>query len=151
MKKIIAEVLLLERDFFYPRLYCLSEDGSVDNAVSLTLCDAVWELRGPPLEELLKLVEHVSQKEYMPLDPDFADMCINEKIIFLHSKFAPPGRICISNENVPELSSDEGTPQCFTIEQLITVAELATKFQLEITIRGRENLLKEKMEILLPN
>ena len=52
MKKIVAELILLNNKSIYPRVYCIDETGRENEAITVTLCDAIWELRGRPLLEL---------------------------------------------------------------------------------------------------
>lgn len=150
MKKIVAEVMLLKNKSLYPRLYCVREDGTEDEAVSLTLCDVVWELNGNPILELERLVDDACMERYIPVNPDLPDMSINDKLIWVRPPFAALGKICISNENIPEFSVDGGSPQCFTLEQFKLAARLVSNFELEIAKQGRENLIGQRFEVNFP-
>lgn len=150
MKKIIAEVRLLSNKSLYPMVYCIGHDGVEDEAVSQTLCDALWELSGEPILELERLIEDVSSGRYVPGNSDLPDMSINEKLIWVRPPFAVPGRIYISNENVPEFSIEEGAPQCFTSDQFKVVAVLVSNFSTEIAKQGRENLVGRRFEVNFP-
>lgn len=151
MKKIIAEVKLLSNKSLYPRIYCIGHDGAEDEAVSLTLCDSLWELSGEPILELERLIEDAFSGKYIPRNPDLPDMSINEKLIWVRPPFANPGRICISNENLPEFSVDDGVPQCFKSDQFKLVASLILSFKTEIARRGLENLVGHRFEIDFPD
>lgn len=147
MKKIVAEVISLSNRSLYPRIYCIGDDGHEEQAVSLTLCDAVWELNGPPILELEEIARRAVEGQYVPENVDLPDFSINDKLIWVRPPFAELGQVCISNENVPEFSIDEGTPQCFSMNQVRLVANLASKFSSEIASRGRENLLGRRFEL----
>ncbi|AUA56392.1 hypothetical protein CVS48_10290 [Achromobacter spanius] len=95
MKKIIAEVMLLQDKSAYPRIYCVGEDGVEDEAVTYTLCDAVWELCGAPISELKELIEQVACVEGIPGDPKLADMSINDKLIWVRLPFSNLGGVCV--------------------------------------------------------
>lgn len=151
MKKIIAEVMLLPNKSLYPRIYCIRHDGVEDEAISLTLCDSVWELSGEPILKLKGIIEDSFLGRYAPSNPDLPDMSINEKLIWVRPPFAVPGGVCISNENVPEFSIDEGTPQSFTSDQFKLVTEVASNFLAEIAKQGRENLLGHRFEVNFPD
>ena len=150
MKKFIVEIVLLKNDFLYPRLYCVDEYGGEDEAVSLTLCDAVWELNGEPLLELVRLVTEAYERGNFPIYVDEPVMSINDKFIWIRHPSPSNGGICISNENVPEFSVDEGSPQYFTFAQFNLVAKLALKFQSEVTTHGKDSLVGKKFEMDFP-
>ena len=77
-------------------------------------------------------------------------MSINDKFIWIRPPCYLHGGICISSENIPELSMDEGSPQYFKFAQFNLTAKLAFKFQFEITTYGKENINGEKFEIDFP-
>lgn len=151
MKKVVAEVILLSNKSFYPRIYCIDQYGVEDDAVSMTLCEAVWELNGDPIAELEKLIKEAFVGIYSPNKPELPDMSINDKLIWVRPPFAVLGQVCISNENVPEFSVDEGAPQCFTLSQVQVVAKLASDFLCEIANKGRENLFGSRFVADLPS
>lgn len=150
MKKIVAEVMSLSNKSLYPRIYCVSDDGQEDQAVSLTLCDTVWELNGEPIRELERIAKNALEGRYVPDDINLPDFSINDKFIWIRPPFALVGQVCISNENVPELSVDTGAPQSFTMSQFKVVADLASSFLAEITHQGRERLVGCKFEVDFP-
>jgi len=151
MKKIVAEIVLLPNRCLYPRFYCVGQDGFEDEAVSTTLCDTIWELNGEPVAELEKLMKDALDGIYIPNRPELPDMSINGKLIWVRPPFAMLGQVCISNENVPEFSVDEGAPQCFTLSQVQVVAKLASDFLCEIASKGRENILGSRFVADLPS
>lgn len=150
MKKIIAEVKLLTNKSFCPRIFCIDQDESEDEAISLTLCDSLWELCGEPLLKLEGLIADAVSGKYVSKDSNIPDMAINEKLIWVRPPFAAPGGICISNENVPEFSIDEGSPQRFTSNQFNVVATLVSDFSIEIAKQGRESLVNHRFEVDFP-
>ncbi|MCH7310325.1 hypothetical protein [Acinetobacter sp. ANC 4805] len=150
MKKIIAELILLTNKSLYPIVYCLDDNGLQNEAISMTLCNAIWELRGKPLLELQRLINLVDSGECHPIDQSLADMSINDKLIWLRSSLAGNSKIYISNENIPEYSVEGGVPQCFSSEQLNVVIKLVSEFELEICTHGKDRLLGNKLEIEFP-
>lgn len=151
MKKLVAEVMPLPNGSLYPRIYCIGPDGVEDARVSLTLCDAAWELGAGSSTALQALVDEVAGGAQAPEVADLAHMSVNDKLIWIVPPWAPLGGICVSNENVPELSSDEGTPQRFTLQQLRLAVALASGLAADIARKGRENLAGHRVEIDFPD
>lgn len=151
VKKIIAEIKRISNNSLYPKVYCLDRDGFEDDATSQTLCDALWELRGEPGRKLSELIECSFAEKRAFDNSDLPDMSINEKLIWVRPSFSASGGIYISNENVPELSIDEGTPQRFTPDQVKTVAVLVSDFSKEIAEQGQENLAGRRFEVDFPD
>lgn len=151
LKKIVAEIILLTNKFLYPRVYCINENGLQNEAISMTLCDAIWELRGKPLWEFQRLINLVESGEYNVVDQNLADMSINDKLIWVRSPFVEAGKICISNENIEEFSVDDGLPQFFNYKQLDVVIKLVSEFELAILKQGKDKLLGCKFEVEFPD
>lgn len=150
MKKIVAEVIRLSDSSLYPRVYCIDGHGIIDEEVTMTLCDVVWELHGQPLFELEQLIEDAQLQKYIPGNPDLADMSSNDKLIFVRPPFVNPGQICISNENIPEFSIDEGMAQRFSLAQFRIAAKAAQNFAGQISMYGLQTLAAHKFEIDFP-
>ncbi|HFG6956478.1 hypothetical protein [Acinetobacter baumannii] len=150
MKKIVAELILLTNKSIYPRVYCIDEKGIENEAITLTLCDTIWELRGKPLLELKELINNSISGKYHPINQELPDMSINDKFIWVRTSFANNNEICISNENIPEYSIDEGLPQYFNFEQFNIVSKLVEDFETEIIKHGKDNLLGFKFEVTFP-
>lgn len=150
MKKIVAELILLSNKSIYPRVYCIDETGHEHEAITVTLCDVIWELRGRPLLELKELINNFILEKYYPIDQELPDMSINDKFIWVRSPLANKSEICISNENIPEYSIDGGLPQYFNFEQFNTVCNVVEDFGNIIIKHGKENLIGIKIEIDFP-
>jgi hypothetical protein len=109
------------------------------------------ELRGEPGRKLSELIECSFAEKRAFDNSDLPDMSVNEKLIWIQPSFSASGGIYISNENVPELSIDEGTPQRFTPDQVKTVAVLVSDFSKEIAEQGQENLAGRRFEVDFPD
>lgn len=150
MKKIVAELILLSNKSIYPRVYCIDETGRENEAITVTLCDAIWELRGRPLLELKELISSFILGKYQPIDQELPDMSINDKFIWVRPPLANKSEICISNENIQEYSIDDGLPQYFNFEQFNTACNVVEEFENIIIKHGKENLIGIKIEIDFP-
>lgn len=150
MKKIVAELILLSNKSIYPRVYCIDETGRENEAITATLCDAIWELRGRPLLELKELINSFILGKYQPIDQELPDMSINDKFIWVRPPLANKSEICISSENISEYSIDDGLPQYFNFEQFNAVCNVVEEFENIIIKHGKENLLGIKIEIDFP-
>ena len=142
--------ILLGNKSIYPRVYCIDETGRENEAITVTLCDAIWELRGRPLLELKELISSFILGKYQPVDQELPDMSINDKFIWVRPPLANKSEICISNENIQEYSIDDGLPQYFNFEQFNTVCNVVEEFENIIIKHGKENLLGIKIEIDFP-
>lgn len=150
MKKVVAEVLRLSNNSLCPRVYCADQNGIEDEAISFTLCELVWEANGFPLAQLRALIEKSLNGHYVPKEPTLPDFSVNDKMVWITLPYAPHGSICISNENLPEYSMDDGAPQLFTLNQFKAVSKLAEDFALKLQEEGRENLCGQRFEMDLP-
>ena len=145
MIKIITEVFRMRSGSLIPLLYALREDGEVDRAVTDTLCDFVSHLFPPADSEIEALINLVREGKYVPDNPLLADFGVNDINVFV-APHAQKDGICISNENIPEYSVEEGQPQQFSISQFQAVLMSWRKFGQIIQERGGENIVGHKFE-----
>jgi|GEM_PF-2256890 len=148
MKKLIAEVISLSNSMLTPTFRCIDCDGIEHDEISLTLCDFIWELQGAPWITLEKLIQDVEAGTYVPEFPELADFSVNDKLFWARPPMARHQEVCISNENIPAYSMDEGTPQNFSIDQFRIALKFISEFSTHVQNNGLENLVGKKFEII---
>lgn len=144
--KIVADLLLLPSGTSIPRLYALNDNGSFNGEMTDTLLDFISEL--PPADvEFENLLARVESGEYVSKDPNFADWSENDKYVWLFSPYSSEGELCVSNENIPIYSVDEGQPQRFSIETFKVVRRHWKDFLSRVNQDGPESWLGRRYEI----
>jgi hypothetical protein len=151
MKKIIvAEVVQLRGGSLMPVLSGVNSHGIVDDALTQTLLTFVM-LSAPSHKDIEALLKSVEAGEYIPAHAEWADWGVNDVDMWLRPPMAESGHICISNENTGEYSTEEGgQPQQFTYEQFRAALKHWRDFQEMMAREGKENLVGQRYEMVLP-
>ncbi|WP_144410183.1 hypothetical protein [Chromobacterium vaccinii] len=147
--KIVAEVFKLPSGSLIPQLYCVGKGGDVERGTTDTLLDLIAESLPYQLEKLVAILVAARSGKYERSDPDLADWSVNDKFVWIGPPRAEIGFLFISNENIPDFSSDEGEPQKFSIEQFLNALAHWEKFCKIISERGRENVVGVRFEIVI--
>ena len=144
--KIVAEVFKLASGSPLPQLYGLRDDGSIDRAVTDTLLDLICESRPEELQKLDALFTLAQSGGYQPENAELPDWSSNDKNIWMAAPRARIGTIVVSNENVPELASDDGQPQQFSISAAKDAIRHWLLFLQQLSSSGAENLIGQRFE-----
>ncbi|MHA6885641.1 hypothetical protein [Ralstonia pseudosolanacearum] len=144
--KIVAEVFKLPSGSMIPQFYCLDENGDVVRGVTETLLDLIAESLPSQIEQLTAILVSAQKGMYERSDPALADWSVNDKFVWVGPPQAEAGFALISNENIPDFSSDEGEPQKFSIELFISAIDHWNKFGKMISERGAEGLVGDRFE-----
>lgn len=147
--KIIAEIFRLPSGSLLPQLYAVKDNGEVDRGVTDTLLDFISELFPPADQEFISLLSLAGSGEYVPSKANLADWSVNDKFVWLTPPMAERGMLCIANDNVPEYSVDDGTPQQFSVSQFEAALAHWKHFQELLRESGRENLVGKKFEVVI--
>lgn len=147
---IVTETFKMPGGSVIPLIYALKENGQVDRAITDTLCDFVSHLSPPADKEFEGLLVRLSEGKYLPTNPSLADFGVNDINVWLVGPHAEDGDILISNENIPDYSSDEGEPQKFSIKQFRAMSECWKKLQKNIGENGAESIVGVKFETFIP-
>jgi len=147
---IVTETFKMPGGSVIPLIYALKENGQVDRAITDTLCDFVSHLSPPADKEFEGLLVRLSEGKYLPTNPSLADFGVNDINVWLVGPHAEDGDILISNENIPDYSSDEGESQKFSIKQFHAMSECWKKLQKNIGENGAESIVGVKFETFIP-
>jgi hypothetical protein len=150
MMRIITEVFKMPSGSIVPLIYAAKENGQVDRAITDTLCDFVSHLFPPADRRFEYSLVRAIEGKYLPPNPLLADFGVNDINVWVVTPNAGDGNILISNENIPEFSSDEGEPQKFSIQQFHATWECWKRFQQNIRENGAESIVGVKCEKLIP-
>lgn len=150
MMRIVTEAFKMPSGSVIPLIYVVKENGQVDRAITDTLCDFVSHLFPPADKEFEDLLVRLSEGKYLPTNPSLADFGVNDVNVWLVAPHAGDGGLLISNENIPDYSSDEGEPQKFSIKQFHAMSECWRKFQKNIRENGAESIVGVKFETFIP-
>lgn len=147
--KIVAEVFKLAGGSLIPQFYGLRDDGGVDRGVSDTLLDLISESSSAELHKLDSLLNQVELGRYQPANTALPDWSSNDKNIWMTPPRAQPGTIVVSNENVPQLTVDDGQPQRFSIVFAREAIQHWLRFQRQIANSGAETLIGSRYETFI--
>lgn len=151
MRKLIAEVGVLNGGMLHSMFYCHNADGQLDCALTHTLLSLVEESMPPSDAQLESLIAEAEAGRYVPQDPSLPDWGVNDKNVWLVAPMAVPGHICISNENTGDYSTEEGgQPQQFTYEQFRAALKHWREFRELMAREGKDKLVGRRYEAVFP-
>jgi hypothetical protein len=144
--KIIADVFKLPSGSIIPRLYCQDENGEVIRGITDTLLDLISESGLDALDKLEELLLAANEGAYKRGPIRLPDWSVNDKGIWVGGPETEHGYALVSNENIPEYSTEYGNPQQFSIGQMRAAMEHWRRFHEMIDIKGMEALLDVRFE-----
>ncbi|MDB0572447.1 hypothetical protein LBW59_16930 [Ralstonia solanacearum] len=144
--KLVAEVFKLPSGSLIPQFYCVDENGDVVRGVTDTLLNLVAESLPNQIERLTAILVSAQKGTYERSDPNLADWSVNDKFVWVGPPRAEMGFALISNENIPDFSSDDGEPQKFSIEQFLSAIAHWNEFREMLSERGMGGLVGDRFE-----
>jgi len=113
-------------------------DGGLSEEVTSTLLDLVEKLHSPLDDVFNALLDDVAAGRYEPNELSQSDFSINATFVWLRAPWVQSGEMMISHEYVSCVSSDEGHPQKFTIQQFRAVLSFWKAFMKQVEAAGLE-------------
>lgn len=144
--KIVAEVFKLSGGSPIPQLYALRDDDSIDLATTNTLLDLISESHPKELQLLDALLTQAQLGTYQPANALLPDWSANDKNIWLAPPRAEIGTIVVSNENIPALAADDGSPQQFSISEAQGAIQHWLYFLEHLSSAGAVSLIGRRFE-----